>query len=177
MNSGNPCKAILFCPSNSLYVKYITGSVIEEKYCKINSFICFKCVKCSFTFNGMNFTSTSFDHRYSACGEVDPDLCNTGTECLQNGGTGQSLSNAINKILHSEGLLNNLILKDYKIRQDKLYITADVYNIMGQLVIRSLNLKGSPNLFYSEDLDKLPYGIYYFILESEDGPKTIKWIK
>lgn len=36
MNSDNPCKAILYCPENSLYVKYINGNIAEEKYCKIN---------------------------------------------------------------------------------------------------------------------------------------------
>ncbi len=177
MNSDNPCKAILFCPENSLYIKYLTGNIVEEKYCRINALTCYRCVRCNFQINGVNYTATTFNHKLSVCGEVDSDLCNGGTECLQNEGGGQNGFLVPLNVLNFSRLSQIQTFLDINYNTNEEPISFHVYNVLGNCLMRYIKFSIPQYNLIKSDLDALTDGIYFITIHSASGYKTIKWVK
>lgn len=126
----------------------------------------------------MNFTANSFNHQLSACGEVDPDLCNPTLECFQGAGSGQFIKKISPGIYQLNGSLSGIFLNvDSQILFDQDVLQADVYNVIGEIVLKSAKISLMQPYYSSLDLEKLASGIYFVVLKTKSGPIAIKWVK
>lgn len=177
ISDPNPCKAILLCPDNSLYVKYYTGTVAEEKYCITNNGQnCWRCVKCSFTINGSTYTAPSYNHKLSFCGPVDPDQCNTNTTCLQGEIPQQNFANGLNESLQLQYFLENF-QGAYDSKRSNLNINPlqiQIFDLLGN------SLEGPSSFLNPTQLESLltsiPKGVYLVLIKNDQTITTHKWI-